>query len=82
MHNKRLNYLLGQPTDVPVKPAVAIPNPAVPLHLAQRGRTLPFNVRWWEMLAEPTPHVGANDTSLSLTMFGARKLVAEALGRC
>ena len=33
----------------------------------------PFPLRRWEMLGEPTPNVGENDTSLSLTLFGARR---------
>lgn len=32
-----------------------------------------FSLRRWEMLGEPTPNVGENDTSLSLTLFGARR---------
>lgn len=34
---------------------------------------VPFSMRRWEMLSEPTPNVGENDTSLSLTLFGARR---------
>ncbi|KAI0996424.1 Mediator of RNA polymerase II transcription subunit 12 [Podosphaera aphanis] len=33
----------------------------------------PFIMRRWEMLGEPTPNVGENDTSLSLTLFGSRR---------
>ncbi|KAJ3562240.1 hypothetical protein NPX13_g8639 [Xylaria arbuscula] len=33
----------------------------------------PFTFRRWEILNEPTPNVGENDTSLSLTLFDARK---------
>ncbi|GAW15462.1 hypothetical protein ANO14919_048720 [Xylariales sp. No.14919] len=34
----------------------------------------PFAFRRWEILNEPTPSVGDNDTSLSLTLFDARKI--------
>jgi len=36
-------------------------------------KLVPFALRRWEMLGEPTPNVGENDTSLSLTLFGARR---------
>ncbi|KAI1154130.1 transcription mediator subunit Med12 [Nemania diffusa] len=34
----------------------------------------PFAFRRWELLNEPTPNIGDNDTSLSLTLFDARKI--------
>jgi len=34
----------------------------------------PYQLQPWEMVPEPTPHMGANDSSLTLTMFGARKV--------
>ncbi|KAI1824376.1 transcription mediator subunit Med12 [Xylaria intraflava] len=34
----------------------------------------PFTFRRWEILNEPTPNIGENDTSLSLTLFDARKI--------
>lgn len=37
-------------------------------------RLTPFVFRRWEILNEPTPNVGENDTSLSLTLFDARKI--------
>ncbi|KAK3393195.1 hypothetical protein B0H63DRAFT_516392 [Podospora didyma] len=33
-----------------------------------------FKFRRWEILSEPTPNIGENDTALSLTLFEARKL--------
>ncbi|KAH8662239.1 transcription mediator subunit Med12 [Xylariales sp. PMI_506] len=33
-----------------------------------------FSMRRWEILSEPTPNVGENDTSLSLHLFEARKI--------
>lgn len=37
-------------------------------------RLSPFVLRRWEMLSEPTPNVGENDTSLSLGLFEAIKI--------
>ncbi|KAI1500674.1 transcription mediator subunit Med12 [Biscogniauxia marginata] len=37
-------------------------------------RLTPFALRRWELLNEPTANVGENDTSLSLTLFDARKI--------
>jgi mediator of RNA polymerase II transcription subunit 12 len=37
------------------------------------GRLVPFSLRLWEVLNEPTPNVGLNDTTLSLTLFDATK---------
>jgi mediator of RNA polymerase II transcription subunit 12, fungi type len=39
----------------------------------EKEKFAPFTLRRWEMLGEPTPNVGENDTSLSLTLFGARR---------
>ncbi len=39
----------------------------------EKEKLVPFALRRWEMLGEPTPNVGENDTSLSLTLFGARR---------
>lgn len=37
--------------------------------------TQPYSIRRWEMMQDATPLIGNNDTSLSLTLFGARKSV-------
>lgn len=37
-------------------------------------KVLPFPVRRWEIMADATPMIGDNDTSLSLGLFGARKV--------
>jgi len=39
----------------------------------EKEKLTPFSLRRWENLGEPTPNVGENDTSLSLTLFGARR---------
>ena len=41
--------------------------------LGQGGRLSVFLLRRWEMLSEPTPNVGENDTALSLGLFEARR---------
>ncbi|KND88054.1 Mediator of RNA polymerase II transcription subunit 12 [Tolypocladium ophioglossoides CBS 100239] len=38
---------------------------------ASQERLTPFMLRRWEILSEPTPNVGENDTSLSLSLFEA-----------
>ncbi|KAG4443322.1 hypothetical protein IFR05_001191 [Cadophora sp. M221] len=40
---------------------------------AEKEKLTPFPLKRWEMLGEPTPNVGENDTSLSLTLFAARR---------
>ncbi|KAI9795480.1 MAG: RNA polymerase II mediator complex subunit [Piccolia ochrophora] len=44
------------------------------LKVSQRGKVVPFSPRPWELLADPTPNMGENDTSLSLTLFQAQRL--------
>jgi mediator of RNA polymerase II transcription subunit 12, fungi type len=39
----------------------------------EKEKLASYQFRRWEMLGEPTPNIGENDTSLSLTLFGARK---------
>ncbi|TDZ31592.1 Mediator of RNA polymerase II transcription subunit 12 [Colletotrichum spinosum] len=41
---------------------------------ATENKITPFVFRKWEMLSEPTPNVGENDTALSLTLFEAIKI--------
>lgn len=38
------------------------------------AKMLPFPLRRWEIMSDATPMVGDNDTSLSLGLFGARKV--------
>lgn len=39
----------------------------------EKEKISPFPLRRWELLGDSTPHFGENDTSLSLTLFGARR---------
>jgi len=44
------------------------------LRVEQRGKVGPvYPLKWWEVIQEPTPNVGENDTFLSLGLFKARK---------
>ncbi|KAI9819203.1 MAG: RNA polymerase II mediator complex subunit [Pycnora praestabilis] len=58
----RLQYLFGYRE-----------SPSEWLQLSQRGKLIPYPLRAWEILPEPAPNVGENDTSLSLGLFQARK---------
>lgn len=41
----------------------------------QHGRVIgPYTLRAWEMLEEPAPIIGVNDTALNLGYFGARQI--------
>ncbi|ROT41726.1 hypothetical protein SODALDRAFT_377383 [Sodiomyces alkalinus F11] len=48
--------------------------PKVPISLQGSEKLTPYVFRRWEMLSEPTPIVGENDTALSLSLFEAIKL--------
>lgn len=57
-----LGYLLGNAD-----------HPSDWLKATRAGKLMDFPVKSWELLQDPTPIMGENDTSLSLTLFGARK---------
>ncbi|KAL7269262.1 RNA polymerase II mediator complex subunit [Rhizina undulata] len=44
------------------------------LRATQRGKLIEYPMKPWERLAEPTPIIGENDTSLSLVLFRTRKV--------
>ncbi len=73
-HDSRIRFLFGFGDD-----------PGSWLHMSPRHqqqpqvstggtKTEPFALRHWELLQDSTPNVGANDTALSLRLFGARKV--------
>ena len=76
----QLYFVVGQPDDVHDEwlqlstgtsigsGAKASENAPTPIITPQ-----PFSLRRWEMMQDATPVMGENDTSLSLTLFGARK---------
>lgn len=51
-------------------PAHGGPNSRAPVEM----KTTPFPLRRWEIMPDSTPVMGENDTSLSLGLFGARKV--------
>ena len=85
----RLYYLfsVAQPTPADSLRLAHRDRAAMPYSAAARGmgamyglgpgsqeRLTPFVLRRWEILSEPTPNVGENDTSLSLGLFEAFKV--------
>ena len=44
------------------------------LQIFQRGKFWPYPLRSWELLEEPTPNIGVNDTAVSLGLFQARRV--------
>ncbi|KAI9050465.1 hypothetical protein LZ554_005628 [Drepanopeziza brunnea f. sp. 'monogermtubi'] len=63
--------VLSQKEKAPVIPGQS--NPDGNGRQVEKEKLTPFHLRRWELLGEPTPNVGENDTSLSLTLFGARR---------
>lgn len=43
------------------------------LKASQRGKLVDYPMKPWERLAEPSPQIGENDTSISLTLFKTRR---------
>ncbi|KAL0937959.1 transcription mediator subunit med12 [Colletotrichum truncatum] len=81
----RLRYLFSQmppPTEQfvlahrqqPATQPTGPPRPKIPISMQGTDKLTPFVFRKWEMLSEPTPNVGENDTALSLTLFEAIKI--------
>ncbi|WYZ45574.1 hypothetical protein EsH8_VIII_000890 [Colletotrichum jinshuiense] len=81
----RLRYLFSQmpgPTEQfvlahrqqPATQQTGPPRPKIPISMQGTDKLTPFIFRKWEMLSEPTPNVGENDTALSLTLFEAIKI--------
>lgn len=79
-NSARIRFLLGTPTEQdsifhlassaksPFSFSANTPSTSAALH-----STSPYPLRKWELLPDATPNVGANDTALSLRLFGARK---------
>ncbi|KAF8419653.1 hypothetical protein EV426DRAFT_267297 [Tirmania nivea] len=66
----RLGYLLGN-----------VDYPGDWLKATRAGKLMDYPVKSWELLQEPTPVMGENDTSLSLTLFRTRKSKCAKLER-
>ena len=55
---------------------IATPSPRIGAQASLAPSEIkPFQLKRWEIMADATPIAGENDTSLSLTLFGARKAV-------
>jgi len=57
-------------------PASAVPGsfPAMGIPQQQKPLIVPYPIRHWEILPDAAPVLGENDTSLSLSLFGARRI--------
>lgn len=74
----RLLFLFGYSENTEGEWLQLITNPLSAVGAKPDGATesmQPFPVRKWEMMQDTTPLVTENDTSLSLTLFGARTTV-------
>ena len=77
----RFDYILGRLKPKDGNWLQILPDTSLPPSASTPGKTLdvpkrvtqPFPIRKWEMMQDATPLMGENDTSLSLTLFGARK---------
>ncbi|CAK3785023.1 Mediator of RNA polymerase II transcription subunit 12 [Lecanosticta acicola] len=57
------------------QPASATPSGSkAPVRPVGETKMVPFPLRRWEIMGDATPAMGDNDTSLSLALFGARKV--------
>ncbi|KAM0279691.1 hypothetical protein ACHAQH_004493 [Verticillium albo-atrum] len=58
----------------PTPPSNGPPRPKIPISVQGSARLTPYLFRRWELLSEPSPIVGENDTALSLSLFEAIKI--------
>jgi mediator of RNA polymerase II transcription subunit 12, fungi type len=63
--------VLSQKESIPVSSGG--PGDGIDRRSPEKEKLTPFPLRKWELLGDSTPHFGENDTSLSLTLFGARR---------
>lgn len=78
--NPRVSYLFSiaaNPTDwLRLKQKQKATGPVGPdrtIATIEKEKLTPYPLKRWEMLGDPTPNVGENDTSLNLKLFGARR---------
>lgn len=80
-HDPRLLFLFGYPSSVESEWLQLVTDSAPPSTSKQTMENVdaatrqPFPLRKWEIMQDATPLMGENDTSLSLALFGARKVV-------
>jgi mediator of RNA polymerase II transcription subunit 12 len=81
----RLRYLFSSPPawkeqfmlahrQNPTPPTTGPARPRMPISVQGYQKLTPYVFRKWELLAEPSPVVGENDTALSLALFEAIKV--------
>ena len=87
LRDPRLQFLIGYSNDIEgdrlhlvtnVSPSTSTFTPNSNFYNANKPNTtasIPLSLRKWEMVQDATPMVGENDTSLSLSLFGARKAI-------
>ncbi|KAF6237053.1 hypothetical protein HO173_004932 [Letharia columbiana] len=72
----RLRFIFGYPETVNSEWLQLLTKPSTIAEAKSEGVTMqPYSLRRWEMMQDATPVSTENDTSLSLTLFGARKSV-------
>lgn len=72
----RLRFIFGYPTTVNSEWLQLVTNSSTTAEAKSESVTIqPYPLRRWEMMQDATPVSTENDTSLSLTLFGARKSV-------
>ena len=72
----RLRFIFGYPTTVNSELLQLVTKSSTMTEAKSESATIqPYSLRKWEMMQDATPVSTENDTSLSLTLFGARKSV-------
>lgn len=72
----RLRFIFGYPETVSNQWLQLVTKSSTSAEAKSDGLTMqPYSLRRWEMMQDATPVSTENDTSLSLTLFGARKSV-------
>lgn len=72
-HHQQAPPTPGATPTAPVAAAAAAA-PPTPRASSYEVKCAPFQLRRWEIMPDPTPNMGLNDTSLSLGLFQARKV--------
>ncbi len=74
--DSRLRFIFGYPETAHSEWLQLVTKPSTMAEAKSEGMTMqPYSLRRWEMMQDATPVSTENDTSLSLTLFGARKSV-------
>ena len=73
LQNDQINFIFGDANAASASEWLRLVSAAAPMPDAKTCE--PYSLRQWEMMQDATPVVTENDTSLSLTLFAARKSV-------